>query len=138
MILSRSSRTLVAWWRMAWARIKLSRAPKSRRSLTARGGTMSARAPAYGMVTFLVAEGLSSHHCRACQGLRSASASSSLASIESTPRVCSRVSVTVRLRRRVSFSGWSLTAVVVTMRPVGPSRSMRRGLMPFFVLSTVS
>lgn len=34
-------------------------------------------------------------------------------------RVCSLVSVTMRLSRRVSFSGCILTAVVVTIRPVG-------------------
>ena len=51
--------------------------------------------------------------------------------------VCARVSVTVRLSRRVSFSGCILLRVVVTISPVGPSISSRRGRTPFGVLSAV-
>jgi hypothetical protein len=46
--------------------------------------------------------------------------------------------LTVSERRRVSFSGCSLTAVVVTIRPVGPARSISREWSPAFVFSTVA
>ena len=43
---------------------------------------------------------------------------------------CSRVSVTEIDSNRVSFSGWSLSIVVVTMSPVGPSLSIKMGPQP--------
>ena len=49
-----------------------------------------------------------------------------------------RALVTVTERRRVSFSGWRDAAVVVTMSPVGPSRSMSRALSFPPMFSTVS
>jgi len=66
------------------------------------------------------------------------SAATSSANATITSLVCCWVSVTVSEIKRVSFSGWSLTAVVVTISPVGPSRSMRRGFMPSLVFSIVS
>src|SRR5918998_249362 len=80
-----------------------------------------------------------SHSCKAHHPSRfGAEPFAPFARAARTACVCSWVSVTLRLSTRVSFSGWSLTAVVVTIRPVGPSRSMRSGLMPSEVFSTVS
>src|SRR5215467_6036281 len=47
-----------------------------------------------------------------------------------TALVWSGVSITPSESSRVSFSGWSFGAVVVVMRPVGPSFSIRRGRKP--------
>jgi len=45
-----------------------------------------------------------------------------------TRRVCSGVSSVVSERQRVSISTSTLLSVVVTMRPVGPSFTIRRAL----------
>ena len=64
--------------------------------------------------------------------------SSSSASERSTSRVWEGLSLTVSDNSRVSFSGCSWTAVVVTISPVGPSRSISFGTKPSLVDSTVS
>src|SRR4051812_10093262 len=65
--------------------------------------------------------------CSDCHRHRSALMAVSRARVLNTAAVCSRVSETVRLNIRVSFSGCSRKLVVVTISPVGPSRSITPG-----------